>query len=203
MLTLASTAIITLLSIGLAYSITLKYLERRQTPLLFWALGLWAFAASAALEIVFAADIYSQYFMAAYLFLVVLVVQLLSIGSINLIKSKPMKIAYYAFSILIAMYALFTIITSSISNLVTNFVVTGIPPMPVIISSSIATVVASLVLIGVAAKSYADRHNRKMLYIIAGVVVVAISGLLYIVAFPVLLYYAEFIGIILLWLGFS
>ncbi len=44
--------------------------------------------------------------------------------------------------------------------------------------------------------------SKKMLSIIAGVIIVSIAGSLYIVHFPAFLYYSEFIGISLLWFGF-
>lgn len=44
--------------------------------------------------------------------------------------------------------------------------------------------------------------NPKMLATIAGVVIVAIAGSLYIAQFPAFPYYSEFIGILLLWLLF-
>jgi hypothetical protein len=52
------------------------------------------------------------------------------------------------------------------------------------------------------AVSYRKTRNKKLLSIIAGVIVVSIAGTLYIVAFPAFLYYAELAGIALLWLGF-
>ena len=54
-----------------------------------------------------------------------------------------------------------------------------------------------------AAKSYLQKHNPRMLSIILGVIVVATAGSLYIAAIPELLYYSEFIGMVLLWFGFS
>ena len=83
-----------------------------------------------------------------------------------------------------------------------NYVVAGAPPISVIVTSSIATFPAAIVIIWVAAASYIQKRNVKMLSIIAGVIVVSIAGTLYIASFPAFLYYSEFFGILLLWLGF-
>ena len=54
----------------------------------------------------------------------------------------------------------------------------------------------------IAAISYKRTRSKKMLSIIAGVIVVSIAGTLYIASFPEFLYFSEFIGILLLWAGF-
>jgi hypothetical protein len=61
---------------------------------------------------------------------------------------------------------------------------------------------AAIILILIAALSYRKTRNPKLISIIIGVVVVSVAGTLYIVQFPAFLYYAEFIGILLLWIGF-
>ncbi len=75
-------------------------------------------------------------------------------------------------------------------------------PLSVVITSSIVTFPAAAILIIVAGISYYRGHDKKMLSIILGTIIVSIAGTLYIVQFPAFLYYAEFIGIVLLWLGF-
>jgi hypothetical protein len=85
---------------------------------------------------------------------------------------------------------------------ITNHIVFGALPIFIVITSSIVTFPAAAILIAIAAISYLHRHSAKMLSIIAGVVVVSVAGTLYIAAIPAFLYYSEFIGILLLWLGF-
>ncbi|MDE1870492.1 MAG: hypothetical protein KGH71_05965, partial [Candidatus Micrarchaeota archaeon] len=61
---------------------------------------------------------------------------------------------------------------------------------------------AATVLVIVAAMGYRRTRSLKMVSIIAGVVVVSVAGTLYIASFPSFLYYAEFAGMLLLWMGF-
>ena len=110
--------------------------------------------------------------------------------------------ALFAAGIYGAQLAKFYLAYSSIGNIVSNYIVYGVLPLPVVVASSIATFPASLVIIATALLSYLKTRSRKMLSIILGVIIVSIAGTLYIVQFPVLLYYAEALGIVLLWIGF-
>ncbi len=198
---LAVTTITFLLSVILALVLTRKYISRKQPQYLYWSLGLWFFAIGVFLEVLFAYGIYSELLIDAYLLVVVVLVELLAIGSMELVKKRSWRQAYFAFSILATIFATYTLATSYVGNVIVNYIVYGNLPIMVVVSSSIATFAAALVLVGVAAKSYMATRNRKMLFIIAGVVIVSIAGTLYIVQFPAFLYIAEFVGILLLWLG--
>ncbi len=187
----------------LARKLVLKYAERKQASYVLWGLGLWFFGLSALIEALLALNIYSTALMGLYLFLVVLVVQLLSLGSVELLNGGLYKKAYYAFSAIVALATVASIVSSPPANLMVNYVVAGLPPLPVIITSSIATFVSSAVIVGIAIKSFIKRRSWKMMSIIAGVVVVGAAGTLYIAAMPELLYYAEFLGMVFLWLGFK
>ncbi|MEM3841580.1 MAG: hypothetical protein QXN59_02730, partial [Candidatus Micrarchaeaceae archaeon] len=87
-------------------------------------------------------------------------------------------------------------------SIIISHVVYGALPLSVVLYSSAATFPAAIILIAIAAKSYIKKRSAKMISIIAGVLVVSTAGTLYIAAFPAFLYYSEFIGILLLWLGF-
>lgn len=87
-------------------------------------------------------------------------------------------------------------------NILSSRVVYGSLPLPVVIASSIITFPAAVILVVIAIISYRRSRNAKMVGIILGTLVVSIAGSLYIAAFPPPLYYSEFSGIILLWLGF-
>lgn len=199
---LIATVLTFLLSIGLSIGLTGKYLKKRQTSLLFWSLGLWTFALTVLFEIVFALGIYSTFLIDAYLFLVAILVELLALGSIQLVKSDKLKIGYYVIALIGAVATLYSLLASNVGNLMIGSVVAGLPPDLVIYASSLATFPAALVLIGVAAVGFRRTKSLKMLSIIAGVIVVSVAGTLYIASFPSFLYYAEFVGILLLWLGF-
>jgi ABC-type siderophore export system fused ATPase/permease subunit len=95
-----------------------------------------------------------------------------------------------------------TLVLYPVGNIIKEHIVFGVLPLGVTISSSFVTFPAAAFIILIAAISYKKFKSKKLLSIIAGVIIVAIAGTLYIAAIPVFLYYAEFIGILLLWIGF-
>ncbi|MEM0146748.1 MAG: hypothetical protein QXH66_07205 [Conexivisphaerales archaeon] len=201
-LALFSTGLIFVLSAILAAYLTMNYAAKKTRSLLYWSAGMWVFAISVLLEVVFALGIYSQPLIKSYLFLVSLLVELLALGSIQLVGARAIRYTYYIFTILSTIVALYFVAVSYIGYIITGYIVYGPLPLSVTLISSIITFPAAVILVVVAAVSYWRTHSKKMLSIIAGTVVVSIAGTLYIVQFPAFLYYAEFIGILLLWLGF-
>lgn len=199
---LATTAVIFILSVALAFLLTKKYTKTKGRPYLFWSLGLWVFAVSMLLEVVFAIGIYSQAMADAYLLLIVILVELLAMGSMELVKTRLLRQAFLVFVALATLYTAYTLATTNVGNIIIDYVVAGQLPLPVVVSSSIATFAASVVLVVVALKGFLQTKSRKLLSIVAGVVVVSVAGTLYIVQYPAFLYIAEFAGILLLWLGF-
>ncbi len=204
---LVSVIVIFVLTAALAAVMTKRYLGKRSRALAFWSAGLWVFTISVFLEILFALDIYPNYLIDAYLFLVVVLVECLALGSIQLIRSDSIRNGYYAFAAFATLLALYTIMASAPpsawpSPFVETYVAAGSPTLLIIISSTIATTVAAAVIVIIAAKSYLKKRSTKLLSIIAGVVVVSIAGTLYIASVPEFLYYSEFVGILLLWWGF-
>ena len=197
-----STLLILVLTLGLAIIMSYRYVRKHSKPLLYWSTGMWFFAIGVFLEVIFAFGIYSEFLIALYLFVVAMVVESLAIGSMQLIKSIKLKSSYYLYSIITTVLLAYSLYASNIGNVITNHIVFGALPILIVITSSIVTFPAAAILIAIAAISYLHRHSAKMLGIIAGVVVVSIAGTLYIAAIPAFLYYSEFIGILLLWLGF-
>ena len=197
-----STLLILVLTLGLAIIMSYRYIRKPSKPLLYWSTGMWFFVIGVLLEVIFAFGIYSEFLIALYLFVVVMVVESLAIGSMQLIKSIKLKSSYYLYSIITTVLLAYSLYASNIGNVITNHIVFGVLPIFIVITSSIVTFPAAAILIAIAAISYLHRHSAKMLSIIAGVVVVSVAGTLYIAAIPAFLYYSEFIGILLLWLGF-
>ncbi len=197
-----STIIILVLTVILAYYLTLGYMRKRNSSYLFWSLGLWSFAIGVILEIAFAFGVYSEFLIDLYLLVVVLIVDFLAMGSIRLLSSKRATMSYDYFVILSSVLVLISLLTSNVGNIIQNYVVFGNLPLSVILTSSLATFPAAIVIIVVAAMSYRKTRSVKMLSIIAGVIVVSIAGTLYIASIPEFLYFSEFFGILLLWLGF-
>ena len=199
---LTVTIVTFLLTLFLAFALTKKYADKKQSSYLYWSLGLWFFAIGVLLEILFAAGIYSEFLIDSYLLVVVVLVEFLALGSIELVKTNVIRQAYFAFAVLATVFTAYTLIISYVGNVLVSYVVQGNLPLLVIVSSSIATFAAAIVLVVMAIKSYIATRSNKMLSIIAGVVIVSIAGTLYIAQFPAFLYIAEFVGVLLLWVGF-
>ncbi len=196
------TATTFVLSLLLAFYMTRKYRKTRSKPLRFWSLGMQAFSVGVFIEVVFAIGVESNLLVSFYFFLVAMIVELLALGSIQLLKSKQIKNVYYVFCLITTILLLLSVIAYKSPGFVSNYVAWGVPPLLVTIFSTIITIPASLVILAVAIKGYLKTKSVKMISIIAGVIFVGIAGTLYIVSFPSLLYASEFIGILLLWSGF-
>ena len=197
-----STAVTFVLAAILAVFLTQNYLQRRSKSYLFWSIGLWLFALSVFEEFLFSSGYYGESLIRSYLGIAAILVEFLALGSIQLVKSSRVRIAYYLFCVASTVALGYFLGTETIGNILVSYVVSGAPPLSIVTVSSIITFPAAIVLIATAALSYRKTRNPKMLSIIAGVVIVAIAGSLYIAQFPAFLYFSEFIGILLLWLGF-
>ena len=198
-----STIVIAILSGVLAAFMTYKWKNNKEVKSFgFWSLGLWIFTAAVLLESAFALNIYSEALIDIYLFLVVFLVESLAMGSMCLIKSNRIKVAYLVYILVIDIAMVIALQASVINNLIITYVVYGPLPLSVVTISSLGTFPAAFILVAVAALAYYKSKNKKILSIIAGTVVVSIAGTLYIAAVPEFLYYSEFIGILLLWFGF-
>lgn len=198
----ASTILITLLSSVLALFLTLNFVAKRQKSHMLWSSGMWAFTLGTALEIVFAFGVYDDALAGIYLFVVALTVELLALGSVQLTHSKHAKLAYYGFCAITTLLLAAVLMSTNLGNIVTTYIVFGVLPLSVVLVSSFITFPAAVIIALIAAISYKHTKSKKMLSIIAGVIVVSIAGTLYIASFPEFLYFSEFIGILLLWAGF-
>ncbi len=197
-----STTIIMILSAILSILLTIDYARKRTKSLALWSSGMWVFTISVALEIVFSAGIYNSVLIKSYLFLVAFLVELLAMGSLFLLKNRKASAAYIIYSIVATVFLIVELAISSIGNIISNGVVFGVLPMGAIIGSSLLTFPAAVLLVVISILSYLKTKGPRLLSIIAGVIVVSVAGTLYIAAFPAFLYFAEFIGILLLWIGF-
>lgn len=197
-----STLFILVASALLSILLTKNFMGGRNRSFLYWSVGMWLFSFAVLLEVIFSVSFYSPLLIGAYLFAVAILVQLLSLGSLNLLRNRRYIVSYSIYSVVVDVFLLFSLIYSPVGNIIIGGVVFGAIPLLVTISSSFVSFPAAAILIITAAVSYRSRKNGKLLDIIAGTVVVSIAGTLYIAAFPAFLYYAEFIGILLLWFGF-
>lgn len=199
----ATTIVTFILTVILATIMLQRYLLKRTRSLLFWGSAVWIFALAVFLEILVAYGVRSQLMIAVYLLLVAILVELLALGSMELISSKRAKTLYKGFAVLSTFLLICTLATSKFTNMVTNYIIySNTIPLSVVIASSIITFPAAAILVIIAAKSYLKKRSNKLLSIIAGVIIVSTAGTLYIVQFPAFLYVSEFIGILALWYGF-
>lgn len=199
----ASTLVIFVLSFVLTLILSRSYSRARSSSLLFWSAGMWVFSVSVLIEAIFSFGFYSQGLIKLYLVLVAAVVELLAMGSVALLSRRNYLYAYCAYSVMVTAFLVYEISTvGSIGDLLLNGVVYGVLPMVVTVGSVLITVPAAVLLVVISLVSYRKSKNPKLLSIILGVIVVSIAGTLYIAAFPAFLYYSEFIGILLLWIGF-
>lgn len=201
--TISITSVTFLLSLVLAIAMTLKSRRSHQSSQVFWAIGLWIFAITVLIEVIFSVGLYSGLIEKLYLALVAVLVEVLALGSMQMVKSRALRFAYYGFFVLSTGYLFYGTALSAIGNLVSNYTMSGIPPLPVTIASTAITVPSTGVLIAVAAINFVRTRRKRMLCVIAGIALVAAAGSLYIEQFPSALYLAEFIGILLLWFGFG
>jgi len=85
------------MSIVLATLLTSNYINKKRRSYLFWSLGIWFFSIGAALEIIFALGIFNKVLISFYLFIAALIVEMLALGSIQLVKTKSIRSVYYIY----------------------------------------------------------------------------------------------------------
>jgi hypothetical protein len=197
-----STSIFFILSSVLSIYITKSYLVKRQRNYLYWSIGMWVFALSDLFEVFFAFGAYGQLMAQVYLFLIALLVVPLAMGSLELTKSRIVKISYFAYSVITVLFLAYYTFTTNVGKIVTNSVVNGNVPSSILLWSSAITFPALVAIVAVAALSYIRTRRKKVLWIIAGMITFAAGGVLYIGSFPSSIYYTEFLGLVMLWLGF-
>ncbi len=200
--TLGITIFVFAASAILSIILTLNYLKSRQLSAVFWSAGMWLFAVSVFLEILFAYGFFSEALIELYLFLTALLVQLLSFGSFVLWRGHRARVYYGIYSVVTEVALIASLLMTTTGNIIKTGVVSGTLPLPVTVASVLITFPAAIILVLVAAITFRKTKKYKMLSIIIGTIVVAIAGTLYIASFPSFLYIAELIGILLLWLGF-
>lgn len=180
--------------------------SRSGRPYLWWGIGLLLVFVTTLEEGLIYAGVWSQALVQSYFILVAVLVGCLSLGSAELVLRGALRIGWLAF-IGVATVAMIVVglyyPAGSPSSLLTEGVVTGNPPTGTLVVSSILTVPGAFMLAGAALYGAMRDRHLQLLYIVAGVVVISIAGTLYaFLSIPVALYYTEFVGFVLLFLGF-
>jgi hypothetical protein len=167
-----------------------------------WAVGLGLGTAATSLELVAYVGIVSTALLQAYVFFSAAIVGVLSLGAVRAfhrVRWNQTYVGYIAASL--AAVAFYTVTTPMPASMVQAGVISGNPPTLLLILSSFVTVPATIVLLTACVMSLQRKFRWKGLMMLAGACVLGAGGAFYIASFPVMLYYAEFVGIVLLFFG--
>ena len=181
---------------------TYRFLKEHARQELPWAGGLGLAAGAMAIEVVVYFGTVTTPILDTYVFLSAAIVGILSLGATHVFH-RPLLERAYSGCILAAcaLVAVFSFSTPLPEGMVTNGVITGNPSLLLLVLSSFVTFPATVVLLAAAVVALRRSRKWQTLLMIAGALILGAGGTLYIASFPVALYYAEFVGIILLFFG--
>jgi len=179
-----------------------RYLRDRSRPQLMWGVGLSLAAVATIVELVVYAGLVDTPLLQAYVFLSAAIVGMLSLGSTRAIRNPRFRTGYASYTLaMCAIVGALSFTTPMPSSMVSGGVITGNPPVGLLVLSSLVTVPATVVLLGAVVLSLRRCWQWRTVMMGIGASVLAAGGALYIASFPVALYYSEFIGIVLIFLG--
>ena len=179
-----------------------RFVRDRVRIQLMWGVGL-AFATLATgVEFVVYLGVVSGTLLETYVFLSAAIVGFLSLGSTQVIRNTLFRASYTGYILATcAAVAVLSFTTPLPNSMVTSGVITGNPPLELIVVSSLVTVPATVVLLGAVVVALRRSWRWQTLMMGVGACVLAAGGALYIASFPAALYYSEFIGIVLIFFG--
>jgi hypothetical protein len=180
-----------------------EFAHRRLRTQLMWASGLAFAAAAMAVEALVYLGYVSSPLLEAYVFFSAAIVGVLSLGATKILQRPRIERGYTLYiaatTALVGVASFLTPLSGS--AMVSAGIITGDPPLSLLVLSSLVTGPATVVLLSASYLSLRRSWRWQTLLMIAGAVILGAGGTLYIASFPVALYYAEFLGIILLFLG--
>jgi len=199
-----SLAALTVLLLILSVRGFLQFAQRRLRTQAMWAGGLSCATAAMAVELVVYLGYVSSPLLEAYVFLSAAIVGVLSLGATRILQSPRVELGYSVYiAACCALVGVASFLTPlSGSSMVSGGIITGDPPLSLLILSSLVTGPATIVLLTASYLSLRRSWRWQTLLMIAGAIILGAGGTLYIASFPVALYYAEFLGILLLFFGF-
>ncbi len=198
-----SLLVLTVILFALTVRGLLAFARTRSVPQLGWTGGLALAAAAMAIETVVYVGIVDAPLLRAYVFLSAAIVGVLSLGATRVLRSRRVERAYAAYTgVALAAVGLASAFTPlPTAGMVSSGVIAGNPPVLLLLLSTLVTGPATVVLITSAIVSLRRTWRWPTLLMVAGAFVLGAGGTLYIASFPVALYYAEFVGILLLFFG--
>lgn len=199
---LASLALLTAALGFLAVRGLRRYVASRVSVQLWWSLGLALATAAMVVETIVYGGIDNGPLLQTYFFLSAALVGVLSIGAIRVFHRPKLEPRYAMFVFLACVVlGVYCFTTPLSTDLVVGGIIVGNPPLLLFVLSTVVTGPATVVLLISAGSSLRKTRDWRSLMLIAGALVLGVGGALYTARFPVALYYAEFIGIILLFGG--
>ena len=180
----------------------LRYRLTRTWAQLMWGAGLALAAAAMAVEAIVYFGVVDSPLLQAYVFFSAAIVGILSLGATRILRRPALERAYTYYILgscgVVAIACLFTPLSTS---MVQSGIIVGNPPLLLLLLSSLVTFPATVILLAATAISLRRSWRWQSLLMAAGAVILGAGGTLYIASFPIALYYAEFLGIVLLFLG--
>jgi hypothetical protein len=179
-----------------------RFVRDRAASQLAWGIGLGLAALATAVELVVYAGVVNRTLLQAYVFLSAAIVGILSLGCTRVIRSTRFRAGYTVYSLAgCALVGGLSFATPLPTSMVSGGVITGNPPLTLLVLSSLVTGPATVVLLGAVVISLRRSWQWRTVMMGLGATVLAAGGALYIASFPAALYYAEFLGVILIFLG--
>jgi len=198
----ASLAVLTTALGALAARGFARFVRNRVRIQLMWGLGLAFATVATGVELVVFLGVVSGPLLETYVFLSAAIVGFLSLGSTQVIRNTVFRRSYTAYILATcAAVAVLSFATPLPNSMVTSGVISGNPPLELLVVSSLVTVPATLVLLAAVVVALRRSWKWQTLMMGIGACVLAAGGALYIASFPVALYYSEFIGIVLIFFG--
>jgi hypothetical protein len=169
-----------------------------------FALGLGCGTAALAVELIAYVGIVNSPLLQSYVFLSAAIVGVLSLGSAKSFRPGRFEGLYTGYMLAATgLVAWFSFTTPMPNSMVRAGIVVGNPPLLLLVLSSFVTVPATVVLLTAAVVHLRRAFRPKGLLMVVGACVLGAGGAFYIASFPVILYYAEFVGIVMLFLGLT
>lgn len=197
-----SLGLLTATLVGLSARGFHRFRKVRARPQLLWGTGLALAAAATAVELVVYLGPESTILLQTYVFLSAAIVGVLSLACARSVSGARFEVGY-------AIYILITLAVTGVLAygtplspvMVTAGVISGSPPLTLLVVSTLVTGPATVVLLAAVALSLRRSWRWQTVSMGAGACVLATGGALYIATFPVALYYTEFAGVVLIFLG--
>ena len=198
----ASLVLVFVLLVALVVRAALEYRRSGKRDQIIWGTGLGFAAAAMAVEAIVYWGVPAAPLLPAYVFLSAAIVGVLSMGATRVLHRPRLELGYKAYVIgSCGVVAAMCAVTPLPSSMVTAGVITGNPPLDLLVASTFVTGPATVLLLSASYLSLRRSWHWHTVLMIAGALILGAGGVLYIATFPIALYYAEFIGVVLLFLG--